>query len=87
MIRTLLPIQFQSKVAVNELYQEHCLLTSLTLFVVTLMMNVLGTGLVRNFAFAMNIGVIVGVYSSVFVASPCVLWIHNQFFIRKNIKH
>lgn len=73
-------------VSLNETLSR-TLLTSLTLFVVTLMMNVLGTGLVRNFAFAMNIGVIVGVYSSVFVASPCVLWIHNQFFIRKNIKH
>jgi len=56
------------------------LLTSLTLFVVTLMMNIFGTGLVRDFAFAMNIGVIVGVYSSIFVASPVALWIHTRYF-------
>jgi preprotein translocase subunit SecF len=59
------------------------LLTSLTLFVVTLMMNIFGTGLVRNFAFAMNIGVIVGVYSSVFVASPVALYLHNRYFAAK----
>jgi preprotein translocase subunit SecF len=56
------------------------LLTSITLFVVTLMMNILGTGLVKNFAFAMNIGVVVGVYSSVFIASPVALGIHNKWF-------
>ncbi|MCG8424199.1 MAG: protein translocase subunit SecF [Proteobacteria bacterium] len=56
------------------------LLTSLTLFVVTLSMNILGTGLVRNFAFAMNVGVIVGVYSSVFVASPVMLYLDTRFY-------
>jgi preprotein translocase subunit SecF len=59
------------------------LLTSLTLFVVTLMMNIFGTGLVRNFAFAMNVGVIVGVYSSMFVAAPVVIWIHERWFAHK----
>lgn len=59
------------------------LLTSITLFVVTIMMNIFATGLVRNFAFAMNIGVIVGVYSSVFVASPVFLWIDRRFYPSK----
>lgn len=66
-------------ISLNET-MARTLLTSITLFVVTLMMNLLGTGLVRNFAFAMNIGVIVGVYSSVFVASPVALAIHNKWF-------
>jgi preprotein translocase subunit SecF len=66
-------------ISLNET-MARTLLTSITLFVVTLMMNILGTGLVRNFAFAMNIGVIVGVYSSVFVASPVALGIHNRWF-------
>ena len=66
-------------ISLNET-MARTLLTSITLFVVTLMMNILGTGLVRNFAFAMNIGVVVGVYSSVFVASPVALGIHNRWF-------
>ena len=44
------------------------------------MMNIFGTGLVRNFAFAMNIGVVFGTYSSIFVASPLALFIHNRFY-------
>ncbi len=56
------------------------LLTSLTLFVVTVMMNIFGAGLVANFAFAMNVGVVVGVYSSVFVASPVLLWIDTKYY-------
>lgn len=56
------------------------LLTSLTLFVVTVAMFFFTTDLVRNFAFAMNIGVIVGVYSSVFVASPVLLYLDNKYY-------
>ncbi|MCP4444193.1 MAG: protein translocase subunit SecF [Myxococcales bacterium] len=66
-------------ISLNET-MARTLLTSITLFVVTLMMNLLGTGLVRNFAFAMNIGVVVGVYSSIFVASPVALAIHLKWF-------
>ena len=66
-------------VSINETLSRS-LLTSLTVFVTTLMMNVFSTGLVRNFAFAMNVGVIVGAYSSVFIAPPIMLWIHNRFY-------
>lgn len=66
-------------VSLNETLAR-TLLTAVTTFFVTLMMNVLGTGLVRNFAFAMNIGVIVGVYSSIFIASPVALAIHNRWY-------
>ncbi|MEM9492814.1 MAG: protein translocase subunit SecF, partial [Myxococcota bacterium] len=69
-------------ISLNET-MSRTLLTSLTLFVVTLSMNILGTGLVRNFAFAMNIGVIVGVYSSVFVASPVMLYIDTKYYSGK----
>lgn len=56
------------------------MLTSITLFVVTLAMNIFGTGLVQNFAFAMNAGIIVGVYSSLFLAPPVFLWIHKRWY-------
>jgi preprotein translocase subunit SecF len=69
-------------ISLNETLSRS-LLTSLTLFVVTLMMNIFGTGLVQNFAFAMNVGVIVGMYSSLFVAAPVFLYMHNRFYAGK----
>ena len=66
-------------ISINETLSRS-LLTSLTVFAVTLMMNIFGTGLVRNFAFAMNIGVVFGTYSSIFIASPIALWIHNRWY-------
>ena len=56
------------------------ILTSSTVFATTLIMNIFGDGLVRNFAFAMNIGVIVGTYSSIFLASPIFLWVSRTFY-------
>jgi SecD/SecF fusion protein len=46
------------------------LLTSLTTFIVVLALFLLGGEVIHNFAFVMMIGVIVGTYSSIFVASP-----------------
>jgi preprotein translocase subunit SecF len=66
-------------ISVNETLSRS-LLTAVTVFAVTLAMNVFSTGQVRNFAFAMNIGVIVGAYSTIFIASPIVLWIHNKWY-------
>jgi preprotein translocase subunit SecF len=66
-------------ISINETLSRS-LLTSSTVFVTTLMMNIFSTGLVRNFALAMNIGVVVGTYSSIFIASPLVLWIHNKWY-------
>ena len=68
-------------ISINETLSRS-ILTSLTVFVTTLMMNIFGTGLVRNFAFAMNIGVITGTYSSIFIASPIAMWMHNRFYAK-----
>jgi preprotein translocase subunit SecF len=66
-------------ISINETLGRS-ILTSSTVFLTTLMMNIFGTGLVRNFAFAMNVGVVVGTYSTVFIASPVMLWIHNRWY-------
>ncbi len=66
-------------ISLNETLSR-TLLTSSTTFVVTLAMNLFGTGLVKNFAFAMNIGIIVGTYSSVFIASPILLYLDQKFY-------
>jgi len=48
-------------------------ITSLTTFSVVLILFLFGGGVIKGFAFAMLVGVVVGTYSSVFVASPVVL--------------
>jgi preprotein translocase subunit SecF len=45
----------------------------LTTLIVVVTLFVLGGGIIHDFAFAMIIGVIVGTYSSVYVASPMLL--------------
>ncbi|HSD85956.1 MAG TPA: protein translocase subunit SecF, partial [Kofleriaceae bacterium] len=56
------------------------ILTSATVFATTLIMNIFGTGLVKNFAFAMNVGVIVGTYSSIFLATPIFMWVSKKWY-------
>ena len=64
--------------AVNETLSR-TILTSATVFFVTLAMNIFGTGVIRDFAFAMNVGVIVGTYSSIFIASPVLIWLNDKY--------
>lgn len=56
------------------------IMTASTVFATTLIMNIFGTGLVKNFAFAMNIGVIVATYSSIFLAAPIFMWISKKWY-------
>jgi preprotein translocase subunit SecF len=65
-------------ISVNETLSR-TILTSATVFFVTLAMNVFGTGVIRDFAFAMNVGVIVGTYSSVFIATPVLIWLNEKY--------
>ncbi|MCD6561951.1 MAG: protein translocase subunit SecF [Deltaproteobacteria bacterium] len=48
-------------------------LTSTTTLVVVLALFFLGGGVIHDFAFAMLVGIVVGTYSSVFIASPILL--------------
>ncbi len=49
------------------------LLTSATTLLVVLTLLLLGGEVIRGFATALLVGIVVGTYSSVFVASPAVL--------------
>ncbi len=49
------------------------LLTSLTTLIVVLALFFLGGEVIHDFAFALTIGVVVGTYSSIFIASPTLL--------------
>jgi preprotein translocase subunit SecF len=72
-------------VSINETLSR-TILTSATVFFVTLAMNIWGTGVIRDFAFAMNVGVIVGTYSSIFVAAPILIWLNERFFKTSSTK-
>ncbi len=54
--------------------QSRTTLTSLTVFFVVLTLFVFGGDIMMGFSFPMLIGVIVGTYSSIFVASQLVVW-------------
>jgi len=58
--------------SINETLSR-TLLTSVTTLIVVAALFILGGGVIHDFAFALLIGVIVGTYSSVFVASPILL--------------
>jgi len=66
-------------ISINEMLVR-TILTSATVFATTLIMNIFGEGEVKNFAFAMNIGVIVGTYSSIFLAAPIFMWISRKWY-------
>jgi SecD/SecF fusion protein len=51
------------------------LLTSLTTLIVVLLLYAFGGEGIHAFAFALVVGVLVGTYSSIFVASPILLWL------------
>jgi len=73
------PVERIIDISINEMLVR-TILTSSTVFATTLIMNIFGAGLVKNFAFAMNIGVIVGCYSSIFLATPWFLWISKKWY-------
>ena len=53
------------------------ILTSVTTFVVVFILYCFGGDAIHGFAFSLVIGVIVGTYSSIFIASPALLWLMN----------
>lgn len=67
--------------AINETISR-TLITSLLTFFVVLAMLVLGGEVLFSFSFVMTVGIIVGTYSSIFIASAFVVW-WNQFGIGK----
>jgi len=54
------------------------ILTSLTTFIVVGILYIWGGEGIHGFAFCLVLGVIVGTYSSIYVASPVLLWLMNR---------
>ena len=63
--------------SINEVLSR-TIVTSLTVFLATAALFFFGGEVIHDFAFALLIGVLVGTYSSIFVASPIVVLLENR---------
>ncbi|MBN2601199.1 MAG: protein translocase subunit SecF [Candidatus Marinimicrobia bacterium] len=75
------PIESIINKSINETLSR-TIITSLTTFFVVFVL-IFATGEVRVFAIAMMIGVVVGTYSSIYVAGPVVIAWQNKFNAKK----
>jgi preprotein translocase subunit SecD len=69
-----MPLYEVLNISINETLSR-TIMTSVTTFLALLALFVLGGDVIRGFVFAMMWGVIVGTYSSVFIASTILLWL------------
>ncbi len=69
-------------VSINETLSR-TIITVITVFIVTMFLLFMGGEFVRDFAFAMTIGLVTGTYSSVFVASALVVEWQNRITNRR----
>lgn len=72
--------QFESvvNISINESLSR-TILTSVTTFCVVMALFILGGDIIHDFSFAMAIGLVVGTYSSIFVASPILKYLSPAF--------
>lgn len=66
-------------VSVSEMLSR-TLLSSTTVVLSVSAFAFIGTGVIRDFAWAMIVGVVAGTYSSIYVAAPFTEWIDSKFF-------
>ena len=66
------PLGYIVNRSVNETLSR-TILTSMTTLIVLVTLFLLGGGIIHDFAFAMIVGVVIGTYSSIYVASPILL--------------
>jgi preprotein translocase SecF subunit len=82
-------IREKSKSLVNKSFLEICnisinetlartVLTSTTVFLAVLMLLIFGGGAINNFAVLFFIGIITGTYSTVFIATPVMMWFRRE---------
>ena len=71
------PLEFIINRSVNETLSR-TILTSVTTLAVVVTLFVLGGGIIHDFSFALIVGVLIGTYSSIYVASPILLAWHGR---------
>jgi preprotein translocase subunit SecF len=72
------PFDQTMNISINETLSR-TILTSGTTLIVVLALFILGGGVIHDFAFALLVGIVVGTYSSIFVASPILLIWEGKF--------
>jgi preprotein translocase subunit SecF len=72
------PLDFIINRSINETLSR-TILTSATTLIVVVALFILGGGIIHDFAFALLIGIVVGTYSSIYVASPILLAWRNRW--------
>jgi preprotein translocase subunit SecF len=75
-------IEATTNTALNDTLSR-TILTSGTTLLVVLSTWVFGSGTIRDFAFALLVGIGVGTYSSLFIATPVFLWVNRRFYAGK----
>lgn len=73
------PIEETTDIALNETLSR-TILTSGTTLLVVVATWALGSGTIKDFAFALLIGIVIGTYSSLFIACPVFLWVNKRFY-------
>ena len=68
--------------SVNQTLSRTVMTSGLT-FLTVLALFLFGGAVLHGFSFALVVGIIIGTYSSVFIASPIVLFWHDWFDKRK----
>ncbi len=63
--------------SINETLSRTLLTSATTLFVVTMLL-LFGGEIIHDFAFALFVGILVGTYSSIYVASPIFLLLQEK---------
>ncbi|MBM4354137.1 MAG: protein translocase subunit SecF [Deltaproteobacteria bacterium] len=79
-----MPFERIINVSINETLSR-TILTSGTTLLVVISIFLLGGGLIKDFAFALMVGIVVGTYSSIFIASPLLLYLHQTFARREKV--
>lgn len=66
-----------TNISINQTLNR-TLLTSITTLITVVMLLIFGGGAIADFAIALFVGILVGTYSSIFIASPIMLWWHKD---------
>jgi preprotein translocase subunit SecF len=77
------------KLVVNKSINEtlsRTLMTSMTTFLAILPILILARGTIQNFAIALTIGILIGTYSSVYIAAPIAVWVDEKFFKKRRMR-
>ncbi len=81
---TAMPMKDAINASINQTLSR-TLLTSLTVLFVVVVLFLFGGSVIRDFALTLIVGVIIGTYSSIFIASPIVLFWDKKYLEKKRV--